>query len=110
MTIRITVSDRALFRVRCTVTTDTGAAEQFEFKALGKRLKPAALSAMLTEGRKTDDFLPDVIVGWQGVVDGEGNDVPFSAEALKQLLENIPGLDQIIASAYVAETRAKEKN
>ncbi|MEY2688238.1 MAG: hypothetical protein RL375_2436 [Pseudomonadota bacterium] len=110
MTIRITVSDRVQYRVRGTINNETGAAEAFDFRVTARRLDPEALQSQLAESsRRIEDFLADVIVGWQGVVDAEGTDVPFSPAALSQLLK-IPGLAVLIFKGYVAETAAKEKN
>jgi hypothetical protein len=41
-----------------------------------------------TEGRSDDlGLLKSVVIGWDGVEDENGNDVPFSEEALAQMCE-----------------------
>jgi len=41
-----------------------------------------------TEGRSDDlGLLKSVVIGWDGVEDESGNDVPFSEEALAQMCE-----------------------
>ena len=110
MTIRITVSDRVQYRVRGTINNESGAAEAFDFRVTARRLDPESMQAQLADSsRRIDDFLADVIVGWQGVVDAEGTDVPFSPTALAQLLK-IPNIGLLMFKAYAAETAAKEKN
>lgn len=56
------------------------------------------------------DDLRQLIHGWEDVVDGAGQPVPFSAEALGQLLD-LPSVRAGIYRAYVAALReAAAKN
>jgi hypothetical protein len=55
-------------------------------------------------------LLAQVIAGWNGVVDGDGQAVAFSAEALAQLLDAFPAAGEEIFLGYLKalrESRAK---
>lgn len=72
--------------------------------------KPALLRV---EGKSISDaeYLAEVVVGWSGVKDDDGNDVPFTVENLEKLIEAYPASGQEIFSAYVAQlTEARAKN
>jgi hypothetical protein len=113
MTIRITISDRAQIRVRGSNVNDVGASEAFDFRLTVKRLDDDTLKSTMVDlaanhGR-INDFLADVVLGWHGVLDDQGDEVPFSAGALVQLLRHT-GLPLLILKAYNNEVQAKEKN
>jgi len=56
------------------------------------------------------DLAAEVLIGWSGVTDDEGKDVPFSQKALDQLLD-VPMLASAITVAYFESLRgAKRKN
>ena len=56
------------------------------------------------------DVAKEMVVGWAGVVDEEGNDVPFSIAGLNELLE-FPMLAAQVVSTYIeAKQGAKRKN
>lgn len=111
MTIRITISDRVQFRVRGTITDDHGAAEAYEFRLTARRLSTAQLQAELADStRRVEDFMAGLVTDWRGVVDAEGNDVPYSADALQQLFDRVPFLAGLCLKQYMAEVGAKEKN
>lgn len=111
MTIRITVSDRVQFKVRGTITDANGAAEAFEFRLTARRLSASALQAELADtSRRVEEFMAQMVTDWKGVLDDEGNDVPFSTDALMQLFDRITHLAGIAFKSYMAEVGAKEKN
>lgn len=56
------------------------------------------------------DFVRSVVVGWRGVHDGDGTELPFTAGALEKLL-NVNGAAMAIAKAFFASVhKAAEKN
>ena len=71
--------------------------------------------AQIGEEIKTDhitdaDLAAEVLVGWSGVTDDSGQDVPFSQSALQQLLD-VPMLAGAITIAYFESLQgAKRKN
>lgn len=61
-------------------------------------------------GRKDPEILGEVIAGWSGVTDDQGQDVPFTCEALESLCNDFPAAGMELFDAYLAalsESRAK---
>lgn len=111
MTIKITVADRVQFSVRGTMTGETGAQEAFDFRLTAKRFNEQGLQAAFAQAdRNVIDFLCEVVTGWKGVLDDQGNEVPYSTEALRQLCGNSPGVGPMAAEAYVDSVKVKAKN
>lgn len=79
----------------------------------------AAMQARLVamqSGESTADLIDDtaiadeVLTGWSGIQDGEGEDVPYS-EAIKARLLNVPAVAASIVIAWGESLRgAKRKN
>lgn len=64
-----------------------------------------------TDGMITDQQIAgEVLVGWTGIDDGEGGEVPFSEKAKAQVL-NVPSAAAAIVEAFFNSVRgAKRKN
>lgn len=72
-----------------------------------------ALQAWISGSRDKPDaaMLHEVIVGWSGMQDADGQDVPYSLTALAELLENYPVASKEIFNSYVHElTESRIKN
>lgn len=69
------------------------------------------IGAQIEAGEITDaELAAEVLVGWSGITDDAGKDVPFSQGALSQLLD-VPMLATAIVSAYFGSLQgAKRKN
>ena len=52
-------------------------------------------------------FTKDIVVGWSGVRDEKGQDIPFTTEALRQLAA-IPYVQVAIARAYAKAVSGRE--
>jgi hypothetical protein len=105
------------------VPTDGGKYEKQTFDADFKRLPQSRINEIQTEvqarirsAEKGEAFESDisdisiadeVLAGWTGVVDDEGEEVPFSATSKAQLL-NIPGLAGSIIEAYFESVAGKK--
>ena len=105
------------------VPTDGGKYEKQTFDAEFKRLPQsrineiqAEVQARIRSAEKGEAFESDisdisiadeVLAGWAGVVDDEGEEVPFSATSKAQLL-NIPGLAGSIIEAYFESVAGKK--
>jgi hypothetical protein len=105
------------------VPTDGGKYEKQSFDAEFKRLPQsrineiqAEVQARLKAAEKGEPFETDisdisiadeVLAGWAGVVDGDGDEVPFS-EAGKAELLNVPGLAGSIIEAYFESVQGKK--
>lgn len=62
-------------------------------------------------GRRDEEILGDVIAGWSDVIDGNGEQVGYSREALALLLDRYPAAAIELRDAYArALFEAREKN
>lgn len=73
-----------------------GANEKFQKTAM-KRLKPFAASFETLPKKTADElaigiFVDAVLLDWEGVTDRAGNVVPYSPDAAKKLLTDLPNL------------------
>lgn len=105
------------------VPTDGGKYEKQTFDAEFKRLPQSRINEIQAEvqerlraAQKGEAFETDisdisiadeVLLGWAGVVDDEGEEVPFSATSKAQLL-NVPGLAGSIIEAYFESVAGKK--
>ena len=75
-----------------------------------KRVKSIQDGEEDTTGVTDQSIADEVLVGWEGIEDGEGAPVPFSNKTKKQILD-IPMLaSAIIESYFDSLVKAKEKN
>jgi len=88
-----------------------------EFKHKGRAAYAAWWESVPTAktgdgARRTDaDILDEVMVGWTGPLDDKGEPVPYSRDALSQLLDNYPASTMEIYEAYRrALWESREKN
>ena len=105
---------------------ENGERKKQSFDALFKRLPQTRINEIqvlvqkrvkaIQEGKEdksgiTDQSIADeVLVGWEGIEDGEGNPVPFSNKSKKQVLE-VPMLASGIIEAYFNSlVEGKQKN
>jgi hypothetical protein len=77
-----------------------GANENFKKTAM-KRLKPFAASFETLPAKTVDDlaigiFVDAVLLDWEGVVDRSGALIPYSKEAAKDLLTQLPNLYTVL--------------
>lgn len=105
---------------------DGGKREKATFDAIFKRLPQSRINAIQVEaqrrvkaaesGEELKDGISDVsladeiLVGWQSVIDGDGEEVPFSKAAKAQLLD-VPMLASAIIEAFFESlVEQKRKN
>ena len=98
---------------------DGGRFERQSFDGEFKRLPQSVVGPMIGEldqlesigdMSKITEAARDVIVGWTGVTDDQGKDIPFSQTALDQILE-IPMVNIAILKAFIDSIKgAKRKN
>jgi hypothetical protein len=81
-----------------------GKHEKQSFDAEFKRLPQKKVQELVSESiaENTDSvFCKEVMVGWKGIQDDDKKEVPFSQEALDELLE-VPKMATSIVQAYMA--------
>lgn len=71
---------------------------RFRFRHRGRKSFKAWLET--ASGRDDPDYLMEVVAGWEGVVDADGQPIEFSREAFAQLLDAFPAAGQDIFLAY----------
>lgn len=96
------------------IPVDGGRFERQTFDCDFKQLSQSRIQE-LSEGIGNDELsaleiAAEVLVGWSGVTDDEGKEVPFSQKSLADLLE-VPMLASAIVMAYFESLQgAKRKN
>jgi hypothetical protein len=104
------------------IPVDGGRREKHSFDAEFKRLPQTRINEIiklaraLELGRGDDEALDDktaakeILIGWAGITDDAGKDVPFSESALDQLLEIPTIAGQIIRAWFNSMEVAKKGN
>ena len=104
------------------IPVDGGRREKHSFDAEFKRLPQSRINEIiklaraLELGRGDDEALDDksaakeILIGWAGITDDAGKDVPFSESALDQLLEIPTIAGQIIKAWFSSMEVAKRGN
>ncbi len=104
------------------ISVDGGKKQKFSFDAEFKRLPQSRINQIIKlaraiqYGREDEDSMDDqdvvkeILVGWSGVFDDDGNEIAFSESALSQLIEiqTVPG--QIIKAWFDSMETVKQKN
>lgn len=109
MAITIEVSDLVKFKVKGTINDETGTAKPFDFWLTCERLDADELSAKIKGDGNITEFMVDLVRDWDEVRTLAGQKIPFSVDALRQLLA-IPGVAYVSYRTYTVEVGAKEKN
>jgi len=82
-----------------------------ELKALGQGDIDRAIAAA-SNGDDNADILLEVLVGWSGVQDADGTELPYSEEARAKLLD-IPYVRRALVAAFfdsITSSGARRKN
>jgi hypothetical protein len=111
---KIAKSDRYYYPVTVEVVEDRGKRVKHTFDAQFVRLPQSEIDEMFSpqrEQRITDSEVVDrVVVGWRGVKDQDDVDIPFSMEALADLLD-VYGVRSAIVRAWMESLeQARQKN
>lgn len=112
-------SDAYSWPVSFDVPTDGGRHERQTFDGEFKRLPQSRVGPMVAELQQIEDLTDleriteiakEILIGWSGIVDNEGKEIPYSEKALVQLLE-VPLLAVSIIKSYMDSIKgAKRKN
>lgn len=77
---------------------------------VSQRIKAAERGEELDNGVTDQSIAAEILVGWSGIVDGEGDEVPYS-EAVKAQLLDVPMMAGALIEAYFASlVELKRKN
>lgn len=107
-------SDTYSWPVTFEIPTDGGRHERQTFDGEFKRLPQSRireLGKQIEANEITDvEMASEVMVGWKGITDDNGKELPFSQKALEQLME-VPLLaTQVVAAYFSSLAGAKRKN
>ncbi len=112
-------SDSYSWPVTIDIPIDGGRFDKQTFDGEFKRLPQSKIGPMVAELQKLEDLgdldriteiTRDLLVGWAGISDDSGKEIPFSQKALDQLLE-VPFLAVAVLKAYMDSIKgAKRKN
>lgn len=96
------------------IPVDGGKHEKHNFKGEFKRTTQSRIKEILDLVGKGDledaDVVEEILVGWEGIEDDQGNEVTFSKVKLKQLLD-VPMVASAIGKAFLDSIAgAKRKN
>lgn len=119
MSITIVVSPTVRFKVEGMETAEDGSDKSFTFWLTAERLADSTQVVALqkqvrevemagSETPITDALLPK-LRGWNGPKTPEGQDVPFSEDACRALL-NRPGMAARTFAAYISAVGVRAKN
>lgn len=110
MAIEIQIDDTVRFPVKGKLFDAEGREREFHFDVDMQRMDQDQFDKELANTQITVRSLVERLAkGWAGVKGADGEDVPFSSTALKQLLR-IPGLCNLIWVAYCEYAGARAKN
>ena len=76
-----------------------------KFKNIGRKA-----FAKLVEEEDDENFVKSVLIGWSGIKDGDGNDIPFNDENFEALTDNHFIVKGIIEAFGESMKGASEKN
>lgn len=94
--------------VEVSIPVDGGKFKKETFTAVFKKMSRSAFNDLIDMG---DDALVDEIIeGWEGIKDEDGEEVPFCAGTKKELFDDPYVLRALIQSYTDSITGATEKN
>ena len=107
---KLSKPDTVLWPVTVAIPVDGGRTCKATFDAEFKLLDQDEIDAALAASEDDMAFLRDVIVGWNGVQDEDGNDLPYSEASCAQMVK-IPYVRKALMKAFWDATLgAAEKN
>src|SRR6059058_3658975 len=91
--------------------SDGGKFDRHSFDCVFRRIPQSKIKEMVSNtGMNDAEFVREVLVGWKGIKDEQGQEIPFSELSLEEILD-VPGLSGAIATAYLESIAgAKRKN
>ena len=107
-------SDTYSWPVAFDIPVDGGRHQRVTSDGVFKRVSQSRMreiGQMIQEDQLTEaDLVSEILVGWSGINDNDGKELPFSQKALAQLLD-VPMLAGAIATTYLESHQgAKRKN
>ena len=89
--------------------TDAGVYEENEFIAIFKRLKVSEYQKAL-EDKTEFEMLKMMLIGWENMKEEDGQDIPFTNQNLKEMMEDAYWLKAVSESYTKSLVEEKVKN
>lgn len=116
MTFKLDVSKTYKYDVSISMLDESGKSVKSEFTADFKRIDRKTLDDMLGKGKSKkawsdDEVYNEVLLGWAGIEDAEGKDLPYSSENKEALKDNVlQFMPAVIKAFFTSIYSVKEKN
>lgn len=112
---KIGQTDRFSYPVKVDIVGDGGKRNSYSFDAVFKRLSREEFSALAKSaaaGERDDlSVASEVMIGWKGIQDDDGNDLPFSETNFALVMGVWPVLPCVVAAFMESHTpKGREKN
>jgi hypothetical protein len=108
---KISQSQSYTWPVEVQVAASGGRFDKHTFDAEFKRLPQSRIEAIMSGEIDNDKVLArEVVVGWKGIISADGQEVPFSASALDDVLESAGVAASITRAWFASFAGAKAKN
>lgn len=86
------------------------ASKMEEVQLVYQRLKCAAARDEELPPLPTRQLASDILVGWRGITEQDGTEIPYSENAKSKLLEVALVADVLVATYWEAHEKARSKN
>jgi hypothetical protein len=111
---KLAQSNDYFWPVSISYPAENGRTEKATFDAKFRRISQSRIDEIQKAARSDElrdgDLIKEVLIGWKGVVDDSGEEIPFSESARDQLL-NVPMMSYQIAVSFMGSlTGAQRKN
>lgn len=110
MAFKLVKREKLPVQVKGHIRGEDGKPVPFDFTLHCIRLSQAQVQAVLEDkDESVTAFIQRVAIGWEGVLDDQGNALDFTSESLADVLEQ-PGLASVCSKAYLSNIGAVAKN
>jgi hypothetical protein len=123
MAFKLSQTATYIWPMKITLPADGGRRETHSFDAVLRRLPQSRINELIRQVKLQErgdvdpadeiqdmDAAREVVAGWSGILDGDGEELPFSDQNLTTLLEIPTVAAQIVKSWFGSLNEAKQKN
>lgn len=108
-------TDSFYFPIQMPVVSESGTVQSYRFEFKFKRVSRSKLNALQKAQEAQNDYevdtlerdvdwIMEVTDGWRNIVDETGQEVPFTRDTLRALLDNVPNAAGVIVKAFFDAT------
>ena len=111
---KLSTSDSYKYPVVVEIVDESGRTTKHTFEAHFKRLPQSEIDRLLVaskdDGIRDEDVVDQVLIGWSGVVDEQGDAMPFNAENVRVVLDICPVRACVVRAWVDSLTGGRRKN